>query len=234
MSKKVALITGASRGIGHHLARHLYAQGYHLILIARDAQALNALANTLGSARVQTLALDVCDYPAVAQQVQQALSVHAQLDVLINAAGIFRAGSTQTALNDFSAMLATNVTAIHHLCQLCVPSLLKSPEGRIFNLASVSGVQPYGSVASYAASKHALVGYSRSIARELGAQGIKVTTLCPDVVDTDMAQGSGLTADEMLSTDDLCRAVDFVMSLSPAAVVEQLTIGRQYRPRKPV
>ena len=94
-------------------------------------------------------------------------------------------------------------------------------------------MQPYGSVASYAASKHALVGYSRSIARELGAQGIKVTTLCPDVVDTDMAQGSGLTPDEMLSSEDICRAVDFVMSLSPAAVVEQLTIGRQYRPRKP-
>lgn len=234
MSKKVALITGASRGIGHHLARHLYAQGYHLIFIARNAQALHALASSLDPARVQTLALDVCDYPVVAQQVQQALGAHSQLDVLINAAGIFRAGSTQTALDDFSAMLATNVTAIHHLCQLCVPWLLKSQEGRIFNIASVSGVQPYGSVASYAASKHALVGYSRSIARELGAQGIKVTTLCPDVVDTDMAQGSGLAADEMLSTEDICRAVDFVMSLSPAAVVEQLTIGRQYRPRKPV
>lgn len=234
MSNKVALITGASRGIGHHLARHFYAAGYHLIVIARDAQALNAFASTLDPARVQTLALDVCDYPAVAQQVQQALSAYSQLDVLINAAGIFRAGSTQTALDDFSTMLATNVTAIHHLCQLCVPWLLKSQEGRIFNLASVSGVQPYGSVASYAASKHALVGYSRSIARELGAQGIKVTTLCPDVVDTDMAQGSGLATDEMLSTDDLCRAVDFVMSLSPAAVVEQLTIGRQYCPRKPV
>ncbi|MBD8168359.1 SDR family NAD(P)-dependent oxidoreductase [Erwinia persicina] len=234
MSSKVALITGASRGIGHHLARHFYAAGYHLILIARDARVLNALASTFDPARVQTLALDVCDYPAIAQQVPQALAVSGQLDVLVNAAGIFRAGSTQTSLSDFSALLATNVTAIHHLCQLCTPWLLKSAGGRIFNLASVSGVQPYGSVASYAASKHALVGYSRSIARELGAQGIKVTTLCPDVVDTDMAQGSGLTADEMLSTDDLCRAVDFVMSLSPAAVVEQLTIGRQYRPRQPV
>ncbi|MEN5016745.1 SDR family oxidoreductase [Erwinia sp. Eh17-17] len=234
MSSKVALITGASRGIGHHLARHFYAAGYHLILIARDAGALNAFAASLDPARVQTLALDVCDYPAVAQLVQQALSGHSHVDVLINAAGIFRPGSTQTSLADFSALLATNVTAIHHLCQLCTPWLLKSPDGRIFNLASVSGVQPYGSVASYAASKHALVGYSRSIARELGAQGIKVTTLCPDVVDTDMAQGSGLTADEMLSTDDICRAVDFVMSLSPAAVVEQLTLGRQYRPRQPV
>ncbi|MEJ4046401.1 SDR family NAD(P)-dependent oxidoreductase [Erwinia sp. SLM-02] len=233
VSNNVALITGASRGIGHHLARHFYAQGYHLILLARDAQALAALAAGFDPSRVQTLALDVCDFASVSQQVQQALSRHSRLDVLINAAGIFRPGSTQTPLDDFSALLATNVTAIHHLCQLCTPWLQKSGDGRIFNLASVSGVQPFGSVASYAASKHALVGYSRSIARELGALGIKVTTLCPDVVDTDMAVGSGLPAEEMLSTKDICRAVDFVMSLSPAAVIEQLTIGRQHRPRKP-
>ncbi|AUX73638.1 SDR family NAD(P)-dependent oxidoreductase [Erwinia pyrifoliae] len=233
MSEKVALITGASRGIGHHLARHFYAQGYQLILVARDAQRLASFAATLDAARVQTLALDLCDHPAVAQRLQLALATHQQLDVLVNAAGIFRPGSTQTPLSDFSALLATNVTAIHHLCQLCTPWLLKSAAGRIFNLASIGGVQPYGSVASYAASKHALVGYSRSIARELGMQGIKVTTLCPDVVDTDMAQGSGFEADEMLSTADICRAVDFVMSLSPAAVVDLLTIGRQPRPRQP-
>ncbi|MFG1173724.1 SDR family NAD(P)-dependent oxidoreductase [Erwiniaceae bacterium CAU 1747] len=233
MSNNVALITGASRGIGHHLARHFYAQGYRLILLARDEQALNRFASTLDPKRVQVLAVDVCDHAVVAARVQQALQRYNQLNVLINAAGIFRAGSSQTPLDDFSAMLATNVTAIHHLCQLCSPWLQQSGDGRIFNLASVSGVQPYGSVAGYAASKHALVGYSRSVARELGALGIKVTTLCPDVVDTDMAAGSGLSADEMLSTGDICRAVDFVMSLSPAAVIEQLTIGRQHRPRKP-
>jgi len=232
VSNNVALITGASRGIGHHLARHFYARGYHLILLARNAQALDRLAADFDAARVQTLALDVCDFTDVTHRVQQALSRHDRLDVLINAAGIFRPGSTATPLDDFSALLATNVTAIHHLCQLCTPWLQKSAEGRIFNLASVSGVKPFGSVASYAASKHALVGYGLSIARELGAQGIKVTTLCPDVVDTDMAVGSGLTSEDMLSTADICRAVDFVMSLSPAAVVEQLTIGRQQRPRQ--
>nr|WP_231853301.1 SDR family oxidoreductase [Erwinia tasmaniensis] len=233
MSEKVALITGASRGIGHHLARHFYAQGYHLILVARDAQRLAALTATFDGQRVQALALDLCDSPAVAQRLRLALARYQHLNVLVNAAGIFRPASTQTPLADFSALLATNVTAIHHLCQLCTPWLLKSAEGRIFNLASVSGVQPYGSIASYAASKHALVGYGRSIARELGMQGIKVTTLCPDVVDTEMAQGSGLEADEMLTTADICRAVDFVMSLSPAAAVELLTIGRQPRPRQP-
>lgn len=227
MSNNVVLITGASRGIGHHLARHFYAQGYHLILLARDAQALASLVSDFDAARVQTLALDVCNHAEVAKHVQLALSYYGRLDVLINAAGIFRPGSTTTPLADFDALLATNVTAIHHLCQLCTPWLQKSADGRIFNLASVSGVQPFGSVGSYAASKHALVGYSRSIARELGSLGIKVTTLCPDVVNTDMATGSGLTSDEMLSTEDICRAVDFVMSLSPAAVVEQLTLGRR-------
>lgn len=234
MSHNVALITGASRGIGQHLARHFSALGYRLILIARHAPTLEAFAATLDPDRTATLAVDLSDVATAEPQLRQLLSGYERLDVLINAAGIFRAGSTQTPLDDFSALLATNVTAIHLLCQLCTPWLQKSAAGRIFNLASVSGIQPYGSVASYAASKHAVVGYGRSIARELGAQGIKVTTLCPDVVNTDMAAGSGLQADEMLSTDDICRAVDFVMSLSPAAVVEQLTIGRQPRPRQPV
>ena len=233
MSQNVALITGASRGIGRHLARHFYDLGYSLILIARHAAALNAFSATLDPARVTTLAVDLSDAVAAEPQLRQLLSAHQRIDVLVNAAGIFRPGSTQTPLPDFSALLATNVTAIHLLCQICTPLLLQSGQGRIFNLSSVSGVQPFASVASYAASKHALVGYGRSIARELGAQGIKVTTLCPDVVDTDMAQGSGLSAEEMLSTEDICRAVDFVMSLSPAATVEQLTIGRQQQTRKP-
>lgn len=233
MLNNVALITGASRGIGHHLARHFYDLGYTLILIARHAPALEAFAATRDPARITTLAVDLSNTATAEPLLRQVLSDHARIDVLVNAAGIFRPGSTQTPVDDFSTLLATNVTAIHLLCQLCTPWLLKSAQGRIFNLASISGVQPFGSIASYAASKHALVGYSRSIARELGAQGIKVTTLCPDVVNTDMAEGSGLAADEMLSTEDICRAVDFVMSLSPAAIVEQLTIGRQPRPRQP-
>jgi NAD(P)-dependent dehydrogenase (short-subunit alcohol dehydrogenase family) len=166
---------------------------------------------------------------AVGCQQSSALADFAQLDLLVNAAGIFRPGSSGATLGDFAAMLDVNVTAIHHLCQLCIPALALSEAGRIFSLSSASGVQAFGGIAGYAASKHALVGYSLSLSRELAAQGIKVTVLCPDVVDTEMAQGSGLEPHQMIETQDICRAIEFVMSLSPAAMVEQLTIGRMRR-----
>lgn len=229
MTQQVALITGASRGIGRHVAHYFAELGYSLILLARDENLLKNLAVSLpmqAGQQVQIIATDLCAAAAVEQQVSAALAGSPHLNVLVNAAGIFRPGSSQATLGDFSAMLDTNVTAIHHLCQLCIPALARSKNGRIFNLSSVSGIQAFGGIAGYAASKHALVGYSLSLSRELASQGIKVTVLCPDVVDTEMAQGSGLATHEMIETADICRAIDFIMSLSPAAMVEQLTIGR--------
>jgi short-subunit dehydrogenase len=232
VTQQVALITGASRGIGRQIAHHFAQKGYSLILLARDQSLLGRLKQTLPlqpEQRVKTIAVDLCDAPSVASKVQDALADFAQLDLLVNAAGIFRPGSSGATLGDFAAMLDVNVTAIHHLCQLCIPALALSEAGRIFSLSSASGVQAFGGIAGYAASKHALVGYSLSLSRELAAQGIKVTVLCPDVVDTEMAQGSGLEPHQMIETQDICRAIEFVMSLSPAAMVEQLTIGRMRR-----
>lgn len=229
MIRQVALITGASRGIGQRVAHHFAEQGYSLILLARDKDRLNAVAESLprtADQQIQTIATDLCDAAAVAEQITDVLATTPHLDVLVNAAGIFRPGSSQATLGDFSAMLDTNVTAIHHLCQLCIPALARAPQGHIFNLSSVSGIQAFGGIAGYAASKHALVGYSLSLSRELVKQDIKVTVLCPDVVDTDMAQGSGLEKQQMIEKEDICRAIAFVMSLSAAATVEQLTIGR--------
>lgn len=227
--KNVALITGASRGIGYATAKYFASKGYHLILLARNQQKLVATANQLNDIyKIDTkvIATDICDYVSVAQQAQAAINQFGRLDVLINAAGIFLPGSSQAKLDDFSAMLNVNVMAIHHLCKLCSPFLAESNQGRIFNIASVSGIKPYGSIAAYVASKHALVGYSLSIGRELLKQGIKVTTICPDVVNTDMSQSSGLKADEKIATTDITKAIEFVMSLSNAAVIEQLIIGR--------
>ncbi|NIF21272.1 SDR family oxidoreductase [Candidatus Pantoea multigeneris] len=233
MSKKMALITGASRGIGAAVARHFWAQGYSLLLVARDAQRLERFAASLHEQlgqQVTLLAVDLSDPVATAEVLTPVLSQLHKIDVLVNAAGIFRPGSSKALLPDFSAMLDVNVTAVHHLCQLALPALRHAGRAHIFNLSSLSGVQAYGSIAGYAASKHALVGYSLSLSRELAGQGIKVSVLCPDVVDTDMSVGSGLTAEEMLQPEDICKSIAFILSLSPAAHIEKLVLGRVYRP----
>ncbi|MBB4266514.1 SDR family NAD(P)-dependent oxidoreductase [Roseospira visakhapatnamensis] len=228
MSRHVAVVTGASRGIGREVARHFASRGYDLVLVARDESRLAAAAETLRADHgiaVESVAVDVCALADAARAVLDAVDRGGRLDVLVNAAGIFRFGTSVASVDDLDAMLRTNVLAIHNLCAACLDHLRQAEDGRIFNISSIAGVEPFAPVGGYAASKHALVGYGRSLAREQLPNGVKVTTLCPDVVDTDMGAGSGLPPEDMIAPADISRAIDFVMSLSPAAVVEHLTIG---------
>ncbi|WP_437895466.1 SDR family NAD(P)-dependent oxidoreductase [Sorangium sp. So ce124] len=225
---QVALVTGASRGIGREISRWLASRGFDLILVARDAAKLADNAETLRreyGCTVSVVAVDLCDFDAARGAVQAEIRRRGRLDVLVNSAGIFRFGTSAMTVDDLDAMLSTNVKAVHNMCMACVDSLIESGSAHIFNVASITGVEPFAVVGGYATSKHALVGYSRSLARELLPKGIKVTTLCPDVVDTDMSAGSGLGPDQMIATTDISRAIEFVLSLSAAALVDVLVIG---------
>lgn len=227
MNQKTALITGASRGIGRAVAGLLAERGYRLVLVARKAATLDDVAATLRhvhKADVQTVAVDLADAKAVQAALAPVLAQLPRLDVLVNSAGIFRFGTDTLGMDDMQALLATNVQAVHQVCGLCLPLLRAAQGAHVFNVASIAGIESFAPIAGYAASKHALVGYTQSLARALVSEGIRVTALCPDVVDTDMGAPSGLPREQMIATADLCRAIDFVMSLSPAAVVDQLTI----------
>ena len=228
MSNQVALVTGASRGIGRELARSLAGMSFDLILVARDQVKLaghaTALEQDYGIA-AQAVAVDLCHFAATSAAIAAAIERMGRLDVLVNSAGIFRFGTGAMSLDDLDALLTTNVKAVHNVCRVCIDHLSRSPAPHIFNIASVAGVEPFAPVGGYAASKHGLVGYSRSLAQELISRNIKVTTLCPDVVDTDMAAASGMAPEQMIATRDISRALEFVLSLSPAALIDQMTIG---------
>lgn len=222
----IALITGASRGIGREIAQYFAAAGYSLILLARTAETLEDVAADLRSAfnvEVITLPLDIRDHASVRDAVATAVHEARRLDVLVNAAGIFRYGTSVLSMEDLDDLLETNVKAVHNLCTVCAEAL-KTSAGHVFNISSIVGLEGFAPVGGYAASKFALVGYSQSLGKEFLEYGVKVTTLCPDVVDTDMAASSGLPPEKMIAREDITRAIDFVMSLSPAAVVDQITI----------
>lgn len=224
--KPVALVTGASRGIGRAVAEYFARQGYRLILVARNAELLSDTADTLKASldtEVQTLALDVGD-SAAQEPINKAIEHWSRLDVLVNSAGIFRFGTAELSPEDMEAMLATNVVGAHRLCRQCLPWLKNSDRSHIFNLSSITGVETFAPVGGYCASKHALVGYGHSLAKESIAAGVRVTTLCPDVVDTDMGAPSGLEKDQMIAPEDICQSIDYVLSLSDAAVVDQIAI----------
>ena len=225
---QVALVTGASRGIGREIAHCLARRGFNLILVARDAGKLAENAASLRQEygiQANCVAVDVCDFPTARAAVESELRAWGRLDVLVNSAGIFRFGTSSMSLEDLDALLATNVKAIHNICTACLDLLSMAGSAHIFNIASIAGVEPFAPVGGYATSKHALVGYSRSLGRELLPRGIKVTTLCPDVVDTSMSAASGMRPDQMIATADIGRAIEFVLSLSTAAHIDYLVIG---------
>lgn len=195
--------------------------------MARTAPDLFKVAADIRAAfdtKVITLALDVRNYPAVRKAVKEAINDAGGLDVLVNAAGIFRYGTTVLAMEDLGDLFETNVKAVHNLCAVCAEELKVSDVAQIFNISSIVGLEGFAPVGGYTASKFALVGYGQSLAKELMEHGVKVTTLCPDVVDTDMGAPAGLLPEQMIARRDITRAIDFVMSLSPAAIVDQIAI----------
>ncbi|MDG6881008.1 Uncharacterized oxidoreductase SAV2478 [Phocoenobacter uteri] len=222
---KVALITGATGGIGKVIVQSLAQQGYNLILTARNEQKLALLRQQIiknYGVECNYVANDLCNVETF-EQLDQQIRNFDRLDVVINCAGIFLDDHNSTNL---SQLFATNVIACQKICDLCIPYMKKQQSGYIFNIASITGVKAYKNIANYCASKHALVGYSLSLAKTLKADGIKVSVICPDVVESPMSQSSTLTPEQKIQPDDIAKAIDFLLSLSASASIEQLTIGR--------
>lgn len=228
MAKSLALITGASRGIGNSLACAFAEDGFNIVAVARDGEKLEQLAEKLKhehGTKVIPITVDITDNIVTATQIEAVLSKEMRLDVLIHCAGIFRFGTGDLSLADFDLMYRTNTMAAHNITKISLPYLRQAKKAHIFAVASIAGMEPFAPVGGYAASKHALVGYTRSIARQEILNGIRTTVICPDVVNTEMASGSGMTPEQMIESEDIVRAARFAMSLSDAATLETITIG---------
>lgn len=225
--KSVALITGASRGIGEEVAKYFATKHYNLELIARDSERLKNIAESLvrnHNIEVGWHSVDVTEFDQVNSIVKQVIEAYGKIDVLVNAAGIFRFGTKSLSNGDLDELLNTNVRAVHNLCTACGEAMGRSSIGHIFNIASITGKEGFKSVGGYCASKFANVGYSQALAKELLPENIKVTTICPDVVNTDMAAGSGMAPEQMIDKKDIARTIDYVLSLSDAAVVDEVVV----------
>ncbi|MFO1101868.1 MAG: SDR family oxidoreductase [Methylocystis sp.] len=223
----VALVTGASRGIGREIAESLASRGYRLILVARNLERLREAAQSLTKRHgvdVSLVAVDLRAFDDVATAISKEIAAMGRLDVLVNSAGVFHFGTSGMAINEMDDLLMVNVKAMHNICRVCLDALKQSNCAHIFNISSIAGVEGFAPIGGYAASKFAVVGYGQSLAQELISEGVKVTTLCPDIVDTDMSVGSGLLSNQMIAPSDIGKAVEFVLSLSDCAIVDQMTI----------
>ncbi|MCC6645867.1 MAG: SDR family oxidoreductase [Polyangiaceae bacterium] len=201
LSGKRALVTGGAGGIGRAIARALRDAGAEVIVTGRDPGALTRLADELG---VATRELDLTDRAAIAA-LGAALGV---VDVLVNNAGVAESAPlARTSDATWDAALAVNVTAPFALCRALMPPMMARGWGRVINVASNAGLVGYAYTSAYVASKHALVGLTRALAKEAGASGVTVNAVCPGFVDTPMtARSAANIADKTRGTEDEARA----------------------------
>jgi short-subunit dehydrogenase len=197
LARPVALVTGASSGIGAELARELAKDGYDLVLVARRAEPMHALAEALRAhgAQSEIIAVDLAAVGAAAALMQELDSKGLVVDVLINAAGFGDNGRFDRAeAARTSAMLQVDVTALTELTRLVLPGMVTRGRGRIMLIASTAAFQPSPQMAVYAASKAYVLSFGQAIAYELRGTGVTVTTLCPGPTATGFAHTAGAEA----------------------------------------
>jgi 3-oxoacyl-[acyl-carrier protein] reductase len=190
LSQRVALVTGASRGIGRATARLLAAQGAFVVAAARGEHAAATVEEIVAAGgRAEALALDVTDPAAIEAGVAGIVSAHGRLDILVSNAGIAR---DQLLLrmkrDDWDAVLATNLSATFALTQAALRPMLKQRRGRVIAISSVVGQMGNAGQSNYAASKAGLIGFCKSIAREVASRSITVNVVAPGLIDTDMTR----------------------------------------------
>ena len=193
MEKKVAVVTGASRGIGAAIARELAAAGMYVVINYCGSEGKSTgikeqkLKQNGGEASIYKC--DVSDNVACKEFIGNVIAEYGHLDVLVNNAGITRDGLLmRMSEEDFDAVLDTNLKGAFHTIQAVSRQMLKQRSGRIVNISSVVGVSGNAGQANYAASKAGIIGLTKAVAKELGSRGITVNAVAPGFIDTDMTQ----------------------------------------------
>jgi len=187
--KRVAIVTGGSRGIGAAIVRRLAADGFHVVAVARDAAKLAAIVSeiTASGGAAEPLACDVADSKALAAAIEQVAEKHGRLDCLVNNAGITKDGLIlRMDDEDFDVVINTNLKSAFVAIRAAARPMIRSKGGRIINISSVSGVAGNAGQSNYASSKAGLIGLAKSVAKELAGKNITCNVVAPGFITTDM------------------------------------------------
>jgi NADP-dependent 3-hydroxy acid dehydrogenase YdfG len=229
LAGRVALVTGASRGIGRATALALAREGCAVALVARGREALAEAAAAVRDVGGRALAIpaDVTQDAAVEAVVDQTVAELGRLDVLVTAAGVASFGPVAGAKPaDWDPMLAVNLRAAMVCCRAVLPVMARQRGGVIVNLGSVAATRTIAGTAAYAATKAGLLAFSRVLAEEVRRDGIRVAVFHAGATDTALwdAVPGAPDRSRMLRAEDVARAVVLAVALAPRAALEELTL----------
>src|SRR6201997_5530573 len=189
LKNKVAVVTGASQGIGRETALVLAEAGAKVVVAARNEEKLAALVSEIAAAGGEAFALkmDVADAEQVKAGFKQVIEKFGRLDIVVNNAAVTRDGlAMRMKKDDWDAVLQTNLTGAHLCIQQALPAMMKARAGRIINLASVVAQMGNSGQANYVAAKAGLIGLTKAMAMEIASRGVTVNAVAPGFIETPM------------------------------------------------
>jgi 3-oxoacyl-[acyl-carrier protein] reductase len=220
---KIALITGASAGIGQACARAFASEGANLVLTARRRGRLEQLKQEIEAAGTKVVIIigDAREEKTATKAVKAATNMFGRIDILINNAGMGNYKNlVNTSAMEYDEMMDTNVRSTFLFTRHTVPVMMKQKSGTILMISSIAGIHGFGGEAVYCMTKFAQVGFVQALNCELRASGIKVGTICPGGVKTEFALGKGRTKQSvkqsgMLDAEDVASVVLMACAQSP-------------------
>lgn len=230
LKNKVAVITGASAGIGQACARSLAREGVRLVLTARRQERLEQLvseAKQIGSDGVFFIG-DAREEETARRTVEQAMNAFGRIDILINNAGVGNYKDlVETSAEEYDEMMDANVRSTFLFTRQAVPMMIEQRQGLVLMISSMAGVYGFAGEAVYCATKFAQVGFAQALDKELRPHGIKVGVICPGGVKTEFAIGkgrseAGVEQSEMLEAEDVAEAVLFACAQPPRSRIIQV------------
>jgi 3-oxoacyl-[acyl-carrier protein] reductase len=231
LENEIAVVTGASRGIGRAIALELGRLGARVVGTATSEAGAAAIGEAFAAAPIQGrgVVLDVSDGASVEQCFKDVEAREGTPTILVNNAGVTRDGLLlRMNAEDWQTVIETDLSSVYRTCKAVMRGMMKARRGRIVNIASVVGVMGNAGQANYAAAKAGMIGFTKSLAREVGSRGITVNVVAPGFIVTDMTDALGEDARKALldqvplgrlgSPDDIAHAVAFLASPQAAYI----------------